>query len=57
MAVVGAGILGLAHAYQVKGNTDEARKTLTQVVDDHPDSPYVGQAREELDALKPGGVS
>ena len=50
-------LMGLAHAYQVKGNTDEARKTLTQVVDDHPDSPYVGQAREELDALKPGGVS
>jgi len=50
-------LMGLAHAYQAKGNTDEARKTLTQVVEDHPDSPYVGQAREELDALKAGGVS
>jgi len=50
-------LMGLARAYQVKGSTEEARKALTQVVEQHPDSPYVAQAREELDALKAGGVS
>ena len=42
----------LARAYAVQGNTEEARKTYTQIVDEHPESPYTPEAREELEALK-----
>jgi outer membrane protein assembly factor BamD (BamD/ComL family) len=35
-----------------KGNTAEARKTFTELVDQHPDSPYLPEAREELAGLK-----
>jgi predicted negative regulator of RcsB-dependent stress response len=45
-------LMELAHAYQAKGNTEDARKTFNQIVDDHPDSPYVADARKELDSLK-----
>lgn len=45
-------LMELARAYQVKGNTEEARKTFNQIVDDHPDSPYVADARKELETLK-----
>jgi TolA-binding protein len=45
-------LMELARAYQLKGNTAEARKTFSQIVDDHPDSPYVADARKELDSLK-----
>ena len=42
----------LARAYVQKGNTEEARKTFTEIVDKHPDSPYSPEAREELANLK-----
>jgi TolA-binding protein len=42
----------LARAYVQKGNRDEARKTLTEIVDKHPQSPYTPQARTELENLK-----
>ena len=45
-------LMQLARAYQAKGNIAEARKTFNQIVDDHPDSPYVADARKELDSLK-----
>jgi TolA-binding protein len=45
-------LMQLARAYQTKGNTAEARKTFNQIVDDHPDSPYVADARKELESLK-----
>jgi tetratricopeptide (TPR) repeat protein len=45
-------LMELARAYQAKGNTEEARKTFNQIVDDHPDSPYVADARKELESLK-----
>jgi hypothetical protein len=45
-------LMELARAYQVKGNTEEARKTFNQIVDDHPGSPYVADARKELETLK-----
>jgi predicted negative regulator of RcsB-dependent stress response len=45
-------LMELARAYQAKGNTEEARKTLNQIVDDHPNSPYVVDARRELETLK-----
>jgi outer membrane protein assembly factor BamD (BamD/ComL family) len=42
----------MARAYLQKGNTEEARKTFTQIVDQHADSPYSTEARRELDNLK-----
>ena len=42
----------LARAYVQKGNRDEARKTFTEIVDKHPQSPYTQEARAELDNLK-----
>ncbi len=45
-------LMQLGRAYQAKGNTAEAKKTFTDIVDNHPDSPYVAEARKELDALK-----
>jgi len=41
-------LLELARAYVAKGNQEEARKTFTQLVDEHPTSPYSAEARTEL---------
>lgn len=49
---VDAILMDLARAYQQKGNTEDARKALTEIVDKHPDSPYVAEARAELENLK-----
>ncbi|HTM04860.1 MAG TPA: Wzy polymerase domain-containing protein [Vicinamibacterales bacterium] len=45
-------LLELGKAYMQKGNKDEARKTYTDLVDQHPDSVYSGEARQELENLK-----
>ena len=45
-------LMELAKAYQAKGDTAEARKTFNEIVDNHPDSPYVADARKELQSLK-----
>lgn len=45
-------LMELARAYVQKGNTEEARKTFTQIVDQHPNSPYTVEARTELENLK-----
>jgi TolA-binding protein len=45
-------LMQLGRAYQAKGNTADAKKTFTDIVDNHPDSPYVAEARKELDSLK-----
>ena len=45
-------LMELARAYIQKGDIQEARKTLTQVVDEHAESPYSNDARRELDNLK-----
>jgi len=49
---VDAILMGLARAYVLKGDTAEARKTFTQIVDQHPDSTYSAEARAELDNIK-----
>lgn len=49
---VDAILMDLARAYVQKGDKEEARKTLTQLVDQHPDSPYTPEARAELENLK-----
>jgi tetratricopeptide (TPR) repeat protein len=44
-------LMELGRAYQAKGNVEEARKTFTQLVDEHATSPYAAEARAELEAL------
>ena len=41
-------LMELAKAYAAKGNQEEARKTFTQIIDEHPSSPYSAEARAEL---------
>jgi len=45
-------LMELARAYVQKGNTAEAKKAFTEIVDKHPDSPYLAEARTELEILK-----
>ena len=49
---VDAILMQLARAYAKQGNTEEARKAYTQIVDEHPESPYTPEAREELESLE-----
>ena len=44
-------LIELARALVARGDTEEARKTFTQLVDEHPTSPYTAAARQELDAI------
>lgn len=44
-------LMELARAYKLAGKTDDARKTLTQVVEQHADSQYATEARTELEKL------
>jgi tetratricopeptide (TPR) repeat protein len=44
-------LVELARAYRVKGDSAEAKKALTQLVDDHPNSPYAPEARADLQGL------
>lgn len=45
-------LLELARAYRMAGKTEDARKTLTQIVEQHADSPFVAEAKTELEKLK-----
>jgi predicted negative regulator of RcsB-dependent stress response len=45
-------LMELGHAYVAKGNQEEAKKAFTQIVDEHPTSPYTAEARMELESLK-----
>jgi len=45
-------LLELGRAYAAKGNAEEARKTFTQLLDEHPTSQYLSDARQGLDGLK-----
>ena len=45
-------LMELARAYRLAGKTEDARKTLTQVVEQHADSPYASEARAEIDRMK-----
>lgn len=49
---VDAVLMELARAYQLAGKTDDARKTLTQVVEKHAESPLAADAKAELEKLK-----
>ena len=45
-------LMELGRAYQLKGAKDDAKKAFDEIVTKHPDSPYVADARKELDSLK-----
>jgi tetratricopeptide (TPR) repeat protein len=45
-------LMQLARAYAAAGRKDEAHKTFTKIVDEHPDSPYASEARQQLESLK-----
>jgi len=49
---VDAILMELARAYVQKGDKEEARKTFTQIVEQHPESPYTPEARAQLEELK-----
>jgi tetratricopeptide (TPR) repeat protein len=41
-------LMELGKAYQASGNQEEAKKAFTEIVDQHPTSPYVAEARTAL---------
>jgi tetratricopeptide (TPR) repeat protein len=45
-------LLELARAYTLAGKGEDARKTLTQIVEQHADSPAAAEAKQELEKLK-----
>jgi tetratricopeptide (TPR) repeat protein len=45
-------LMELARAYQLAGKTEDARKTLTQIVEQHADTQYAAEARAEIEKLK-----
>ena len=49
---VDAVLMELARAYRLAGKTEDARKTLTQVVEKHAESPLAADAKTELEKLK-----
>jgi tetratricopeptide (TPR) repeat protein len=44
-------LMELARAYRLAGNTEEARKTLMLVVEQHAESQYASEAKAELEKL------
>jgi tetratricopeptide (TPR) repeat protein len=47
-----AALMELARAYRVAGKTDDAKKTLTQIVEQHADSPFATEAKQLLESGK-----
>jgi predicted negative regulator of RcsB-dependent stress response len=45
-------LIELGRAYLAKGDTEEARKTFSALMEQHPASPYSALARTELESLK-----
>jgi FimV-like protein len=45
-------LLELARAYRAAGKTDDARRTLNQIVEQHADSPFAATAKQELEKIK-----
>ena len=45
-------LMELARAYRLAGKTEDASKTLTQIVEQHADSPFAAEAKAELEKLK-----
>ena len=47
-------LLELARAYKAAGKTEDARKTLTQIVEQHAESPFAAEAKTELEKIQGG---
>ena len=45
-------LLELARAYKLAGKHEDARKTLTQIVEQHAESPFAAEAKSELEKIK-----
>lgn len=45
-------LMELARAYKLAGKTEDARKTLDQIVEQHADSPFAAEARAEIEKMK-----
>jgi hypothetical protein len=45
-------LMELARAYKLAGKTDDAKKTLNQIVEQHGNSPLAAEARQELEKLQ-----
>jgi len=45
-------LMQMARAYQSKGDAAKARDAFNNIVTNYPDSPYVQDARKELDSIK-----
>jgi tetratricopeptide (TPR) repeat protein len=45
-------LMELARAYKIAGKNEDARKTLTQIVEQHADTQYAAEARTEIEKLK-----
>lgn len=45
-------LLELARAYKAAGKTEDARKTLTQIVEQHAESPFAAEAKTELEKIQ-----
>jgi tetratricopeptide (TPR) repeat protein len=45
-------LLELARAYKIAGKTEDARKTLTQIIEQHANSPFATEAKQELEKLQ-----
>ena len=45
-------LMELARAYKLAGKTEDARKTLTQIVEQHANTPYAEEAKQEIEKLK-----
>jgi tetratricopeptide (TPR) repeat protein len=45
-------LMELARGYRLAGKIEDARKTLTQIVEQHADSPFATEAKAELERLK-----
>jgi tetratricopeptide (TPR) repeat protein len=48
-------LLELARAYKAAGKNEDARKTLTQIVEQHAQSPFAAEAKTELEKIGAGG--
>lgn len=45
-------LMELARAYKLAGKTEDARKTLTQIVEQHANTPFAEEAKQEIEKLK-----
>ena len=45
-------LLELARAYRLAGKNEDARRTLSQIVEQHADSPFASEAKAELEKIK-----